>query len=282
MTNKGAKTVIKIIASDLDETLLNTDGTLGEKNIAAIKEAAAAGVYFVPNSGRGYKSFEDNLTALGLAQKEGQYKISFNGAAILENAGDKVIATNGLPFELAQGVFDAGRTFDDVSCHVYLLEKLYIYHQTPTDAAYMKSRQVSFEKLTTPDISFLQDQPIMKVIFETPDVARQHELADYVMARFGEQVDVTFSSGRYIEFNRKGVNKGQALLQLAKLLNVAQKETMAVGDNFNDLPMIEAAGIGAAVANAVPEVAKLADVQTTATNDEGAMAELIHNYVLKD
>ncbi|HAT54490.1 MAG TPA: Cof-type HAD-IIB family hydrolase [Lactobacillus sp.] len=273
--------MIKIIASDLDETLLDTDGTLNQKNIDAIKAATKAGVYFVPNSGRGYESFEDNLIDLGLAQQPHQYKISYNGAAILENAHDRVIATNGLPFELAKSVFDAGRSFDHVSCHVYLLDQLYIYHQTPTDAAYMASRQVPFTKLEKPDLTFLKDRPIMKVIFETPDVPRQHELADHVMATFGDDVDVTFSSGRYIEFNRKGVNKGRALLQLADLLGVDHKDTMAVGDNFNDLPMIKAAGVGVAVANAVPEVAKQADVQTKATNDDGAIAELVNEYVLK-
>ncbi|MGV0167053.1 Cof-type HAD-IIB family hydrolase [Furfurilactobacillus sp. WILCCON 0119] len=271
--------MIKLIASDLDETLLNTDGTLGQKNIAAIKRASAAGVYFVPNSGRGYASFEDNLRDLGLAQQAGQYKISYNGAAILENKDDHVLATNGLPFALAKGVFDTGRTFDDVSCHVYLLDELFIYHQTPTDAAYMASRQVPFEKMETPDLDFIKERPIMKVIFETPDVARQHELADKVMASYGDEVDVTFSSGRYIEFNRKGINKGRALLQLADLLGIDHAETMAVGDNFNDLPMIEAAGVGVAVANAVPEVAAKADVQTVATNDDGALAELIDQYV---
>ncbi|WP_407882008.1 Cof-type HAD-IIB family hydrolase [Furfurilactobacillus curtus] len=272
--------LIKLIASDLDETLLDTDGTLSAKNIQAIKEATAAGVYFVPNSGRGYESFEDNLQALGLAQQPGQYKISFNGAAILENAGDRVLATNAIPFAIAKGVFDAGRTFDQVSCHAYTLNQLYIYHQTPTDAAYMASRSVPFTRLNEPDLNFLASEPIMKVIFETPDVARQHELADFVMARYGDDVDVTFSSGRYIEFNRKGINKGRALLQLAELLQLDQSETMAVGDNFNDLSMIQAAGVGVAVANAVPAVAAAANLVTRATNDQAAMAEIIQEHVL--
>ncbi len=67
-------------------------------------------------------------------------------------------------------------------------------------------------------------------------------------------MDVSYSSNRYLEFNRKGVNKGNGLLRLAGLLGVKREETMAIGDHINDLSMIRAAGLGIGMQNAVEAV----------------------------
>ncbi len=93
-------------------------------------------------------------------------------------------------------------------------------------------------------------------------------------------MDVSYSSNRYIEFNQKGVNKGSGLLTLAKLLGIRQEETIAIGDNFNDLSMILAAGLGVGVQNTVEDMKPLCDVITEATNNEGAVAEVIERYIL--
>lgn len=69
-------------------------------------------------------------------------------------------------------------------------------------------------------------------------------------------LDVSYSSNRYIEFNHQGVNKGQGLKKLAELLHVDMKETIAIGDNFNDLSMIKVAGLGVGVQNTVEEMKK--------------------------
>jgi hydroxymethylpyrimidine pyrophosphatase-like HAD family hydrolase len=93
-------------------------------------------------------------------------------------------------------------------------------------------------------------------------------------------MDVSYSSNRYIEFNRRGVNKGAGLLNLAMLLGIRQEETIAIGDNYNDLSMIRAAGLGVGVANTVPEMKNQCDVITRATHEDGAVAEVIETYIL--
>ena len=93
-------------------------------------------------------------------------------------------------------------------------------------------------------------------------------------------LDVSYSSNRYIEFNHQGVNKGQGLKKLADILGVDIKDTIAIGDNFNDLSMIKVAGLGVGVQNTVEDMKKECNVITKATNNENAVAEVINKYIL--
>ena len=94
-------------------------------------------------------------------------------------------------------------------------------------------------------------------------------------------MDVSYSSNRYIEFNHKGVNKGAGLKKLADLLHIDIQDTIAIGDNYNDLSMIKDAGLGVGVQNAAPGIKTDCDYITTATCEEGAVCEVIEKFVLK-
>ena len=95
-----------------------------------------------------------------------------------------------------------------------------------------------------------------------------------------DDITVSFSSNRYIEFMHKGVNKGAGLLKLADILGVRPEETMAIGDNINDIDMLKAAGLSVGVRNLNPAIREYCDVVTEATNNEGAVAEAIEKYIL--
>lgn len=274
--------VYKMLVSDLDETLLNDDGTVHEANLAAIKQAVSAGFKFVPNTGRSFKSVQELLKTLGLYDQAGQYVISYNGAAIVENKDNQVLLTRGMDFALAAKIFKAGLVNETVDVHVYTVDTLFIYNISPTDKQYMAERGVPYELMATDDLSFLaNEQPVMKVIFEHPDEAVREQIRDAVLAAVGaDQVEATFSSSRYVEFNKKGVDKGSASLLLGEKLGIARDEIIAAGDNNNDLKMLTAVGLGVSVANGIPAIKEAADVVTTKTNNEGAIAEILEKYVL--
>ena len=123
----------------------------------------------------------------------------------------------------------------------------------------------------------------MKVIFEHPDQAVREQIRDAVLATVGaDAVEATFSSSRYVEFNTKGVDKGSASLLLGEKLGIQRDEIIAAGDNNNDLKMLTAVGLGVSVANGIPAVQEAAAVVTERTNNEGAIAEILEKYVLKD
>lgn len=276
--------MIQLILSDLDETLLNDDGTIHPENIVAIQAFTQNGGYFVPNTGRSYKSVYGTLAQLGL-NKTTQYVVSYNGGAIVAIAPDgqeEIVVEHGMSLTLAQKIFDLGQVNDVVDTHVYTRDNLYIYNISATDQRYMTERQVPYTEITTTDLSFMANEgPVMKVIFEHPDPAVQQAIADAVTAVVGDEMLVTFSSNRYVEFNPKCVDKGVTGLELADILGIARDDTAAIGDNLNDAAQIKAAGVGVAVANAKPEIKALADVVLTTTNNEAAVADFIQHYAQK-
>ena len=276
--------VYKMLVSDLDETLLNDDGTVHADNLAAIKTAVAHGFKFVPNTGRSFNSVQALLKTLGLYDQAGQYVISYNGAAIVENKDNQVLLTRGMDRELAARIFRAGLVNDQVDVHIYTVDTLFIYNISPTDKQYMAERGVPYELMASDDLAFLaNEQPVMKVIFEHPDQAVREQIRDAVLATVGaDAVEATFSSSRYVEFNTKCVDKGSASLLLGEKLGIQRDEIIAAGDNNNDLKMLTAVGLGVSVANGIPAVQEAAAVVTERTNNEGAIAEILEKYVLKD
>ncbi len=276
--------VYKMLVSDLDETLLNDDGTVHADNLAAIKTAVAHGFKFVPNTGRSFNSVQALLKTLGLYDQAGQYVISYNGAAIVENKDNQVLLTRGMDRELAAQIFRAGLVNDQVDVHIYTVDTLFIHNISPTDKQYMAERGVPYELMASDDLAFLaNEQPVMKVIFEHPDQAVREQIRDAVLAAVGaDAVEATFSSSRYVEFNTKGVDKGSASLLLGEKLGIQRDEIIAAGDNNNDLKMLTAVGLGVSVANGIPAVQEAAAVVTERTNNEGAIAEILEKYVLKD
>ena len=244
----------------------------------------AHGFKFVPNTGRSFNSVQALLKTLGLYDQAGQYVISYNGAAIVENKDNQVLLTRGMDRELAAQIFRAGLVNDQVDVHIYTVDTLFIYNISPTDKQYMAERGVPYELMASDDLAFLaNEQPVMKVIFEHPDQAVREQIRDAVLAAVGaDAVEATFSSSRYVEFNTKGVDKGSASLLLGEKLGIQRDEIIAAGDNNNDLKMLTAVGLGVSVANGIPAVQEAAAVVTERTNNEGAIAEILEKYVLKD
>ncbi len=267
----------KMIVSDLDETLLNSDRKVAARNVEAIKRARELGVKFVPATGRGYISIRGTLEEIGLRDMENEYVISFNGGAITENKGERLLYFQGISFEKAEELFSRGLSYD-VCMHVYTKDKVYVYRLNQDESDYVKGR-MEMQEFFTDDLHFLRGQEIVKVIYVNTDWHYLKNIEDDLRDITGD-LDVSYSSTRYIEFNQKGVNKGSGLLFLADLLGIRPEETIAVGDNFNDLSMICAAGLGVGVQNTVPDLKPLCDVVTDATCDDGAIGEVIEKYVL--
>ncbi|MCD7738158.1 MAG: Cof-type HAD-IIB family hydrolase [Lachnospiraceae bacterium] len=267
----------KIIACDLDETLLKLNRTIDPKDIEAIQEAGRQGVKFVPATGRGYASVQGTLKELGLWQKEGEYVISFNGGAITENKGNRLLHLEGLPFELAQELYRRGLSYD-VCVHVYTQDMVYAYNLFQGEIDYLAGR-MEIREIFSEDIEFLRGQEIVKVLYTNTDRAYLNQIEKDLKDITGD-IDVSYSSNRYIEFNHRGVNKGQGLLSLAALLGVEPSQTIAIGDNYNDLSMIKAAGLGVGVRNTVESMKGECDFITEADCNECAVAEVIRRFVL--
>lgn len=269
----------KLIVCDLDETLLNDAGVLTAGNITAIKAAMAKGVYFVPNSGRSYTSFQDNLADLGLKNKADTYSISYNGGLIIENKDNRPLAQHTLDFETAKAVFELALASGG-SVHLYTADHGYLCQPSQWDLAYLKQRGVHFEILENPNFEDFRDALIMKVIVAFPQMADRQALKDKVLTQVKTPLTATFSSDRYIEFNAAEADKGRATLELAEKLGLTAEQVIAVGDNSNDLAMIQAAGLGVCMANGLDSVKAQAQYVTQSDNNQDALKEIIERFIL--
>lgn len=267
----------KIIACDMDETLLNTDATICQRNIDAITKAAALGVKFAPCTGRGYGSVQHILKMLGLYDKKDQYVISFNGGSVTENAGNRHLYWDVIPFDLADAIYQ--RLFATGCCiHIYTKDAVYIPNITPDEVDFLNGR-MAYIPTNEGTLDFLRGEDIPKLLIMNKDQTFLDDLRHSLTPLLAD-IDVSYSSNRYMEFMHKGVTKGVGLHKLAEILGVPIEETMAIGDNINDTEMLKAAGLSVCVANLNPAVRQYCDVITEADNNEGAVAEAIEKYIL--
>lgn len=269
----------KLIASDLDETLLRKDKHVSKEDAEAIQAFTQAGGIFVCCTGRPYWTAKGTLQEIGQYGHTGTYVISFNGGAITENGTDELLSYAGITNEEAEAMYQAGRKYD-VCQHIYTLDTVWVSNINQGEIDYLNGRQ-AFTEFDHEDLSFLKGQNIVKCLYENTDYAYLRKIAEEVSPLTGN-MDVSYSSNRYLEFNRKGVNKGSGLKKLADMLNIDIKDTIAVGDNFNDLAMIQAAGLGIGVANTNPDMKKDCDVILKHSCEESAIAEVIWEYAMKD
>lgn len=267
----------KLIACDLDETLLALDNTVSKKNIEAIQAADKLGVKFVLSTGRGYATVQKTLKEIGLYDKADEYVITFNGGAVVENKDNQLLYFKPITFDFASEMYKKGTEYD-IGMHVYTKEEVYVYNLFEEERKHLETKMDVIE-IFEDNIDFLKGQEIVKILYMNTDVSYLNEIEKEV-AHMTEDSDVSYSSNRYLEFNAKGVNKGSALAFLAEHLDIAIDETIAIGDNYNDLAMLETAGLSVGVQNMVPALKEKVDYVSKASHEEDAIHEVIEKFIL--
>jgi len=268
---------ISLIALDLDGTLLNSEKKISPRNRAALAAAQAQGVKVVLTTGRPLKAMDFLLEELGTAGLKEEYTITFNGGLVQRNNGEILSKVVLAPEDVAT-IHDEtarlGLPLDAISegtvYEIYSERKSLYSHYNPylnfveTDFKDLPSK-ISYNKcVTAVDQDFL-DAAIKQI---RPDLFQDYEIFK--------------SRDMLLEWSPKNVHKATGLAKLIDHLGIDQSQVMACGDEANDLSMIEWAGLGVAMQNAVPEVKEVANVVTPMTNDEEAVAWAIEKYVLKE
>lgn len=262
----------------MDETLLSSDASICKRNIDAIIKATQKGVKFVPCTGRGFRSVEGVLKALHLYEQPEQYVIGFNGASITENKGHRSLFWNPIPFELANTLYCRGLTYQ-LCMHIYTRDTVYITGITPDEESFLHGR-MDYVPTTEKTLEFLcGKEEVCKLILMNTDITCLEQIRSE-MGPLLTNITVSFSSNRYLEFMNAGVTKGAGLSKLASLLHIPIEETMAIGDNINDIEMLKTAGLSVGVHNLNPRIRPYCDVITAGTNNDGAVAEAIERFIL--
>lgn len=267
----------KLIASDLDETLLRRDKTVSREDIEAIHLFEKAGGMFVCNTGRPFTTVQETLKELGQYGKKKHYVISYNGAVITENDGNRVLHFEGIPFAMAELIYKQCIAYD-VCVSVYTLDTVYVYNLSQKEIDPWKTREV-YTETKEKNIDFLKEQNIVKCFVECHDTAYLKRMAQE-LKEMTTGIDITFSSDYGLEFNKEGVNKGEGLKKLAEILHIDLHDTIAIGDNFNDLPAIKTAGLGICPASALEVIKPYCDHVTEATYEQSAIHEVIERWAM--
>ena len=280
---------IRIIALDLDGTLLDSEKRLSEVNRDALQRAAAKGVLIVPTTGRFFGMMPPAVRDLPFVR----YAITINGAQVYDRETDVAIVRDEIPLETALGVMEVLDRYDVIyDCYrqnwgwmtAALQEKAADY---ATNEHYLKMVR-EFRK-PVPELKqhlreTTADGDVQKVMLFATNRERStaidclRKLSDEISARFPE-LKVTASTWNNIELNIRTAHKGNALRRFAEHLGLTLDNCMAFGDGMNDFTMVEAAGLGVAMANAEPEVKRVAK-WIAPSNDEDGVAKGIEKWVL--
>lgn len=268
----------RMILSDLDETLL-VNHHVPQCNQEAIKNMK--NVKFVPATGRSFSMIEEILKEIGTSQKSHEYSICFNGGLIVENKDAKILSFHGLSFEQAHLLFELGKNYD-VCVMIFTLDHCYIFKADPSEVARKTAQKAAFSVIDEYNMDFLKNEKIAKFLFVKPDMKYLKEIEKVLPEDVKNQFEMSYSSYRYLEFNPLGVSKGAALKWLANYLHIDVKDVIAIGDNYNDVSMIEAAGLGVCVAGAGEDIQSLSDYVTEVDYDQGAVKEVIDKFIGKE
>ncbi len=267
---------IKLIALDLDGTLLDSKKQLPEENAAALTRAAQAGICIVPSTGRFYGGMPEAVRALPFVR----YVITINGAQVFDAQTGTGIYQAEMSNDRAVEIMRFLDTKDVIyDCYkdnwgfmtAALQEKTAEYAPNPHYYRMIKDLRRPVPELK----AYLQEVGggVQKVQVFCKNQAVRDVISDELRRRF-DGIAVSSSLPTNIEINDERANKGDALLALAAHLGIPREQTMAFGDGSNDIPMLKAAGIGVCMANGCEESLAAAD-RVTVTNDEFGVARVI-------
>ena len=269
---------IKLIALDLDGTLLDSGKRLPPKNAAALAAAAEAGIEIVPSTGRFYRGMPEEIRALPYVR----YTITINGAEVWDIRNDRGLYSSGIPLDKALEVFEYLEGFPVIyDCYqdgwgwmtAEMVERAeeYVDYAPSLDMIHRLRTPVPELK------AYLREKGkgVQKMQLFTRDRALRERIFDDLKERYPDLL-ITNSLPNNLEINSAAANKGDALMALARRLALAREQTMAFGDGLNDLTMIRAAGIGVAMENGHPDVKAAADYVTADCDHNGVAAALEH------
>lgn len=252
---------LRLVAVDLDETLLGADHQISPRNASAVRKLVEKGIFVVIASGRMYAATVPFCTHLGLTGPV----VAYNGALVKEITTGKVYHHQPLPAWAAQEIVEFAEA-KGYHLNYYLNDVLYVREETPWSDLY-RSRTGSPLCSVGSLRQFDGQQPTKIILLDTPE--ETDCLLPMMQEKYGGRLYITKTNPEYLEFMDAGVSKGEALRVIGERLGISREEMAAFGDSYNDLPMLEYAGLAVAMGNAKPELKAVADYIAPSYEEEG-------------
>jgi len=261
----------KLIAIDVDDTLLNDDLVVTEGTKEALSRAIEQGVVVTLATGRMFASAQKIARQIDLNVPI----ITYQGSLVKRLLDETVLYERSVPQEAAQKLLDYCER-RGLHLQLYVNDILYVREANEKAQGYSELSKIPF--VVEPDFAKLLAQPTTKMlIIDDPDLL--DEVAVELGELIGDQTHITKSKAHYLEILHREGTKGHALQFLAEHYGCAIEETIAIGDAWNDREMIEVAGLGVAMGNAIESLKQVADFVTLTNNEEG-VKHVIDKFVL--
>lgn len=273
----------KLLCIDIDGTLLNSEHQVTARTMEAVKRAQAVGVNIAISTGRIYSDAEYYARLVGARAPV----IASNGAFIMGPDGSEILYKSVFGQRLAVKILDTASKYKAVP-NFHTPYKVYagnipswlFYHKNIRRGVFSKNlkAQLVLSKKHWEKVLASEQDSILKCELLIKDKAAQQRIRDELESL--GKLEVVNAMGANLEITYKGVSKGKAAEILASYYNLTAGDIMAIGDSENDLSMIEYAGLGVAMGNAVDRLKEKADFITD-TNDNEGVAKAIDKFILQ-
>ncbi|HEX4501042.1 MAG TPA: sugar/pyridoxal phosphate phosphatase YigL [Scandinavium sp.] len=263
----------QVVASDLDGTLLNPDHRLSPYTKETLTLLTEKGVNFVFATGRHHIDVGQIRDGLGIKA----FMITSNGARVHDTDGNLVFAHN-LDSDIASDLFGVVNNNPDIVTNVYRNDEWFMNRHRPEEMRFFKEATFNYE-LYEPGL--LEAEGVSKVFFSSPNHEVLLPLEQAINARWGDRVNVSFSTLTCLEVMAGGVSKGHALEAVAKMMGYGLPDCIAFGDGMNDAEMLSMAGKGCIMENAHQRLKDLhPELEVIGTNADDAVPHYLRRLYL--
>lgn len=270
--------MIRVIAMDMDGTLLNSQKKISPRTRDALLRAQEKGIMLILASGRPTSGLMAFAKELEMERHHGLL-VSYNGSQVVDCATGEVLFNQALSVEEGKAVLEHMKKFDrvrpmiDKGKYMYVnnvYDQMITLHGKEFNVIEYESRGGNFNLCEERDLAAFVDFPLNKILTAAdPEYLKAHY--EEMMEPFKDTLSCMFTGAFYFEFTARGIDKARALDSVLKPKGYAREEIMAFGDGHNDASMLNYAGCGVAMANAVEELKAQAD-QVTGSLDEDGIA----------
>lgn len=275
---------IKVIIMDVDGTLTNGKKEITKKTKNALIKAQELGITLILASGRPTSGLMDFARELDMDKHDGLL-VSFNGSKVVDCQTNKVLFNETMSVEEGQAVLEHMKKFNvkpmiDKGNYMYVnnvFDNEILVNGEPFNIIQYESRGGKFKLCEKDDLVAFADYPLNKILTAgDPDYLQENY--KNMMEPFKDKLSCMFTAPFYFEFTAKGIDKAKALDTVLSPMGFKREEMIAFGDGHNDSSMIEYAGIGVAMENAVDDLKSIAN-EITLSNEEDGIAYTLSKYI---
>lgn len=268
---------VKLIAFDLDDTLLTDERIISPKTLRLIQKAAEQGITIVLCSGRAENGILPYVRILNIAgRQEGRYLIAFNGASVFDLHRRIPIYTNSVDTSILKYVYNEARSRGMPSI-VY--DQSTIFSWEDSEWARMDAKLCNLNFKVVDDFELFLESSFPKMLVPS-DPAKVTELKEFLSNKLAGKADIFISKPYFLEVMSHGVGKGPSILWLAEELGIPKEQTMAFGDSMNDESMLRHCEYGVAMSNGLDYIKDICSFVTRYDNNNDGIGDFLENFVL--